>query len=160
MPRTTSIASGARARKAPTAVATPLPPLKAQPYREHVAEDGAEAGEGRKNVNRVRTVIGNIVGIMAGEEEHMGDGQVSLEGVKQKRCDGQSLGTGASDVGGADVAAAGLAHVLTAKNADEQISERDRAEQIRNDDDDERVGQRDSWFVVGGNRRAKVACFS
>ena len=108
-----------------------LAALEAEPHRKHVAEDGAEPGERRQDVHRVRAVIGNVVGMMLREEEDVRDGDVSLERIEQKRRDGQSLGAGAGDVGGADVAAAGLAHVLAAEDADEQVAEGDRAQQVR-----------------------------
>jgi len=53
-----------------------------------------------------------------------------------------------------------LADVLAAEDANQQVAERDRAEQVRNDDDEECVAQRVSWFVVGGGRKANDARFS
>ena len=66
----------------------------------------------------------------------MRDRDITLECIQQQRRNGQSLGTGARDIGGADVAAAGLADVLSAKDADQQVAEWDRAQQVGDRDDD------------------------
>ena len=93
---------------------------------------------------------------MAGKKEDVGDGEVSLEGVEQQGRDRESFGSSAGDIGGADVAAASLADVLSAEDANQQISERDRAEQVGDDDDKECMDQRVSWLVIVGKRRAKA----
>jgi len=71
----------------------------------------------------------------------MCDGDVALERVKNQRCDGQALRACAGDIGGADVAAAGSANILTPKNTHEQETERNRTEQIRDNNDDDDVDQ-------------------
>jgi hypothetical protein len=53
----------------------------------------------------------------------------SFERVEDKREDAEGGGF-AGDVGSADVAAAGLAHVFAAKDADEEIAEGDGAQEV------------------------------
>ena len=67
----------------------------------------------------------------------MSDGEITFERVEQQGRDRESLRSSARDVGGADVAAAGLANVFSAEDANQQISEWNRAQEVRRDDDDE-----------------------
>ncbi len=53
------------------------------------------------------------------------DGDEAFECVEDESEDAETLGAGASDVGGSDVAAAGGADVLLAEDADKKIPERD-----------------------------------
>ena len=102
-----------------------------------MSDDGEETGQRREDVNGVWTELRQMIRIMAREEQDMENSDVTLERVEHERRDGKPLGSGACDVGSADIAAASLADVFAAKDADEQVSERNRAEQIGNDRDDE-----------------------
>ena len=83
------------------------------------------------------TELRQMIRMMAREEEDVENSDVTLERVEHERRDGKPLGSGACDVGSADISAASLADVFAAKDADEQVSERNRAEQIGDDGDDQ-----------------------
>ncbi len=55
------------------------------------------------------------------------DGEEGFAEIEQERGEAESFGSGASDVGGADVAAAGGADVLFAEDSHEKVAERDGA---------------------------------
>ena len=61
----------------------------------------------------------------ASNESGQPDRQSPFERVEHQRGDSESLSAGARDICSADVAAAGLANVFAAKNAHQQISERE-----------------------------------
>ena len=65
------------------------------------------------------------------------DGEVALEGVEKKRGDTEAFAAGARNIGGADVAAAGFAHIFFAEGENEEIADRDGAEEIRGGEDEE-----------------------
>ena len=58
------------------------------------------------------------------------DGGAALEHVEQESGRAQTLAAGAQDIGGTDVAAAGLADVLFAEEPHQQVSGGDGTEQI------------------------------
>ncbi len=60
-----------------------------------------------------------------------------LAKIEQQRSDTETLGSGASYIGGADVAAAGGTNVLLAKDSDKQIAKWDRAQKVCQRDGDE-----------------------
>ena len=138
------IAVGAIAEECTHGGCDSLAALEAKPDGKHVTEDSAESGESRERVDKLRVAI-ETLRVMMGEEKHMADGDVPFQCVEHESGDGQALRSGASDVGGADVAAASLANVLSPKDANEEVAERDRPEQIRNDDDSERA--MDQWSL-------------
>ena len=102
-----------------------------------MSDDGEEAGQRREDINGVWTELRQVIRMTAGEKEDVKNSDVTLERVKQKRRDGKPLGSRACNVGSADIAATSLADVFATKDADEQVSERNRAEQIGNDRYDE-----------------------
>ena len=114
--RITGNTIGVRPSTTPAAVATPLPPLKAEPDREAVAEDGARPGQHR--------------GLRAEPGVAEGRRQRALGEVEQERGQGQALAAGAQHVGGADIARADGADVARAGPAGEQQAERDRAQAV------------------------------
>jgi len=103
------------ARKTPRALATPFPPWKRKPDREAVAEDSGDSGGDGQVVVAVSKVLSD------------GDGGVGFAEIEQKGSDAEPFGSGAGDVGCADVAASEGADVLFFEDADEQIPERDGA---------------------------------
>ena len=98
---------------------------KGEPDREDVAEDGGDGGGGRE-IECGRAVEAKAMGDGEGDE----DGDDALEAIEQKGGDAEAFGAGACDVGCADVAAADRADVLFAEDANEEISEGDRAQKI------------------------------
>ncbi len=74
---------------------------------------------------------------MRGDEEGEQDGGQTLAEIEQKSQDAEALGAGASDVGRADIAAAGGADILLAKDAHEQVAEGDGPEQVSQREDGE-----------------------
>ena len=98
---------------------------EAEPDGEDVAEDGGDGGGDGEVVVAGSDVLGDL------------DGEEGLAEIEQKRGDAEALGSGARDVGGADVAAAGGADVLLAEDADEEIAEGDRAEKVGERDGEE-----------------------
>ena len=83
----------------PIRVATPLPPLKPQPDRIEMAEEGADRGERRE----LRLVRPDQPG-----EQHRGG---ALGGVEQQGRGGEPLAAGPQHIGRADIARADRAHV-------------------------------------------------
>src|ERR1051326_2062824 len=65
------------------------------------------------------------------------DGNNPFQRIQQKRGDAKTLRARARHVGRPDVAASGEPNIFSAKNPDEQISKRNRAEKIGNDRNDE-----------------------
>src|SRR5487761_1542492 len=59
-------------------------------------------------------------------------GEKALCRIQQKGQNAQPAGAGADDIGGADVAAAGLADVLFEEYADQEIAEWNRTKQVTN----------------------------
>ncbi len=57
--------------------------------------------------------------------------------IEEERGDAEAFGSGAGDVGGADVAAAGGADVLLAEDFDEEVAEGDGAQKIGERNGDE-----------------------
>src|SRR6516162_4182228 len=78
-----------------------------------------------------------MVGMVRRHMEHMGYGYPTLECIEHQGCDRQSFRTRARNVCGSDVAAPGLPDIQPAEDPHQQIAKRDRAQQIRGEDDDE-----------------------
>ena len=78
-----------------------------------MAEDGGDGGDDGEVVVAGSDVLGDL------------DGEEGFAAVEKKRGDAEAFGSGARDVGCADVAAAGGADVLLAEDFDEEIAEGD-----------------------------------
>ncbi len=142
-----SAAQGAGDQKYAEAGGDALAAAKAEPDREDVSEDGAERGE-RTHVERGRAGSKQCAKHAA---EH--DGCAAFEHVEQEGGRAKDFAAGAQDVGGADVAAAGLADVLMAEEAHEQVPRRNGAEQISRDRNerackDHNEGEFSRWGLV------------
>ena len=74
---------------------------------------------------------------MGGEQGAEPDGGAAFEHVEEKCGCAEALAAGAEDVGGADVAAADGADVLLAEDADQQVADRDGAQQVSGGRDQE-----------------------
>jgi len=87
------------------------------------------------------------------------DGDEGFAAIKKERGDAEALGSGARDVGGADVAAAGGADVLMAEDFDEEIAEGDRTQKIgeRNGDEPGVHGCLDEFSKTAGWRVSWLA---
>ncbi len=83
-----------------------------------MAEDGGDGGGNGEIIVAGSEVLGDL------------DGEEGFAEVEKERGDAEALGSGACDVGCADVAAAGGADVLLAKDFDEEVAEGDRTQQI------------------------------
>ena len=94
-----------------------------EPDREEVAEEGAECGQHRR--------IGAAV--IAGDD----DGDRALERVADQGCRRKALAAGAQHVGGADIAASDRAQILRAGEFGQHQAERDRAEEIAEQEGDD-----------------------
>ena len=78
----------------------------------------------------------------------------ALPRSSSQRGEAEALGSGARDVGGADVAAAGGADVLMAEDFDEQVAEGNGTQKIGERDGDEPgVHSRLDEFSKAGRRR-------
>src|SRR5579872_6418075 len=107
-----------------------LPSAKFQPDGEEMPGDGAEGGEGH---HRVKI---SVAGVLAREGCGNKNGGGTFQGIEYERQYAERGGF-AGDIGGADVAAAGAADVFPAKDADENIAEWDRAQEIADGGDEE-----------------------
>ena len=145
-------ARGASAMNAPAAVATPLPPLK----RSHtvnmwprMATKAASAANRKRCGYRWFAAVDHtdwwdrrLEPMCASQPEGKRHGRVSLQGIEEQSRDRQALRSGARNVCRSDIAAAGLADILPAKDAHQQIAEGNRAQQIGdNNDDEDEFGQ-------------------
>src|SRR5690606_9280132 len=92
-----------------------LAALEAEPDREKMADEGAEAGDDRE------------VAPPAARDEHR-DG--ALQGIEEKGESGEPLVAGAQHIGGADVAGADLSYVAHSRGARDEEAERNGAEQV------------------------------
>ncbi len=90
-----------------------------------MAEDGGYGGDNGEIVVAGGEMLGDF------------DGEEGFAAIEEERGDAEALGSGARDVGGADVAAAGCANVLMAEDFDEEIAEGDRTQKIGERDGDE-----------------------
>src|SRR5215471_15343621 len=132
MTRAGRIALGVRARKAPSPVATPLPPLKR-----------------RKTGQQLPTMASTAPAVRAAEvlgpEPSWGD--VALEHVPQEGGDGRHRAEGAQHVGGADGSAPPAADVEAPGQARDEESHRDGPDQVHDDQTERSHGQR-SWSLM------------
>src|ERR1041385_4499532 len=85
----------------------------------------------------------------AGNQSCQADGQSSFQRVQRKRGDPESLSTGTHNVGSANVAAACLANVFTAKDAHQQISKGNRTQHVSDSGDDEVNGHELLYVFLG-----------
>jgi hypothetical protein len=103
-----------------------LPPLnlsQTEPDREEVAEEGAECGQHRR--------IGAAV--IAGDN----DRGRALEHVADQSGRGEALAAGAQHVGGADIAGTDRTQILRAAKLGQHHPERDRAQQVAEQEGDD-----------------------
>jgi hypothetical protein len=146
-----------------------MPALEAQPDREDVAEQRPESGDAAVFESVGYVPVSEAVGAPEPEgdvvdDEHR-DG--ALEGIKEERGGGEPLAAGTQHVGRADVAGADIAYVAQSGRLRQHQAERDRAEQIPEQQCEKAVereklahGQR-AWNappICGARGRAPVNC--
>ena len=141
-----AVACGARIENTPHVVATPFAAAEPEPDRIDVPEHRGNArngGPGRARIDLPR-------------HQHARD---ALADVERHGADADFLGGRAQQIGRAHVAAAGLAQIDPAMAAGQEVRERDRSEQIPDDQSDESAGSHvrrsasASGIYVGPGRR-------
>ena len=108
----------------------------------------------------MRIPVGHLGRVVSGEKKYLYDGNIPLQRVKDESCDRQPFRTSTGDICCSDVAASGSPNVLATKKTHEQIAERDRPEQIRDENEDEGVDQRYSEALIAYGRSENAARFS
>src|ERR1017187_10333111 len=87
--------------------------------------------------------------ILPGEASGDPDGGIAFGDIEQQGHDAGGPSRGAHDGGGADIAAAGRAHIGAGFPFDQNVSERNRAEQVR----DNYNSERNDTFMRGTSAR-------
>src|SRR5579862_4011166 len=111
-----------------------------QPDGEHVAEDGAESGEcgpgcelrrarGGKDITPGNMSDRDALEQCGTQDDPENDGGRSFKGIEEKSEDAEGRRF-AGNVRSADVAAARLADVFAAEDADQEIAEGDRSQEV------------------------------